>query len=150
MTQPVFPQADGFSMAPGHATDVSRVGAIATRDHDVIRAWALRHGAEPALSRVAPEAPTQQVNDGGAAVRFNFPAAARFGPIGWDEWFERFDTEGLTFIYEEESGDRAYAIWLAKGGGDGHDLEDWFEAERQLGFEHQAPSQRYRLVGESS
>jgi ribosomal protein L7/L12 len=27
---------------------------------------------------------------------------------------------------------RAYEIWLAKGGGDGHHAEDWFEAERDL------------------
>jgi hypothetical protein len=40
------------------------------------------------------------VNDGGASVRFNFPAAARFRTISWEEWFESFDREGLLFIYE--------------------------------------------------
>jgi hypothetical protein len=146
MTHPLFPQEDGFSMAPGRPTTVARVGVIATRDHRVIRAWAERHGAEPALSRAAAgDAQARDVNDGGAAIRFNFPGAAAFPPIDWDEWFERFDREGLTFVHEEEPRDRAYAIWLAKGGGDGHDLADWFEAQRQLGT-GQTQSQRYRLI----
>jgi len=146
MTHPLFPQEDGFSMAPGRATEVSRVGVVATRDHAVIRAWATRHGAEPALSRAASTGGhAVDVNDGGAAIRFNFPGAAIFPLIGWDQWLERFDQEGLTFVHEEEPRDRAYAIWLAKGCGDGHDIEDWFEAQRQLGTE-QTQTQRYRLL----
>ncbi len=27
----------------------------------------------------------------------------------------------------------AYRLYLSRGGGDGHDLDDWFEAERLLG-----------------
>jgi hypothetical protein len=121
------------------------VGVVATNDHTVVRAWAERHGAQPALAD-AEKAPTMQVNDGGPAVRFNFPAAARFPPVSWEEWLSRFEKEQLTFVYEEEPRDRAHAIWLEKGGGDGHDLEDWLEAERQLGSHRQTPTQRYRFI----
>ena len=37
---------------------------------------------------------------------------------------------------------RAYEIWLAKGGGDGHHAEDWFEAERDL----TRPRTQFRVV----
>ncbi len=32
----------------------------------------------------------------------------------------------------EEIARRAYEIYVARGSGDGHDLEDWFQAEREL------------------
>jgi hypothetical protein len=49
-------------------------------------------------------------------VRFNFPSAARFRPISWEEWFANFDAYGLTFVYEEEVADRAYEFYQARGG----------------------------------
>jgi hypothetical protein len=133
-------------MAPGSPTEVSRVGAVPTTDHAVIRAWAERHGAEPAMADPDGAVPAMHVNDGGPAIRFNFPGASRFRPIGWEEWLARFDRERLTFVYEEEPSDRAHAIWLQKGGGDGHDMDDWLEAERQLGSDRQMLTQRYRLI----
>ena len=33
---------------------------------------------------------------------------------------------------DEEIAQRAYELYLARGGTDGHDLEDWLEARRQL------------------
>jgi hypothetical protein len=32
----------------------------------------------------------------------------------------------------EEIARRAYEIWLQRGGGEGHDVEDWAQAEREL------------------
>ncbi|MCI0489990.1 MAG: DUF2934 domain-containing protein [Blastocatellia bacterium] len=32
----------------------------------------------------------------------------------------------------EEIGQRAYEIYLARGGGEGHAIEDWLQAEREL------------------
>ena len=32
----------------------------------------------------------------------------------------------------EEIEQRAYKLFLARGAGDGHDLEDWIQAEREL------------------
>ena len=46
--------------------------------------------------------------------------------MSWDEWFENFDTYGLTFVYEEEVADRAYEYFQARGGEHGRDREDWW------------------------
>lgn len=35
---------------------------------------------------------------------------------------------------------RAYELYLARGGSDGADLEDWLAAERELGRDHGTPS----------
>ena len=122
--------------------------ALATRDHDLITQWAARHKAEPATGEATSSGPaTVKVNDGGAGVRFNFPGAARFRPISWEEWFENFDAHNLTFIYEEEVADRAYEFFQRRGGAHGHDQEDWFEAERLLAKPGGA-SARYRLIRE--
>jgi hypothetical protein len=124
------------------------IRALMTRDHEVIRQWAERHKAEPATGEATSSGPaTVNVNDGGAGVRFNFPSAARFRPISWDEWFANFDAHRLTFVYEEEVGDRAYEFFQARGGEHGWDRQDWFEAERQL-QKPGVPSARYRLVKE--
>jgi Protein of unknown function (DUF2934) len=132
--EPLFPQRDGFSMvaSDGHS-GTSAIRAIATQDHDVIRQWAARHQAEPATGIETASGPaTAHVNDGGTVVRFNFPAAGRFRPITWEEWFEIFDRRRLVFVYEEEVADRAYELSQARGGEHGHDRDDWVEAERQL------------------
>ena len=145
--EPLFPQRDGFSTvaADGHVAS-SAIRAIATQDHDVIRQWADRHRAEPATEIETTSGPSSlKVTDGGAVVRFNFPAAARFRPIGWEEWLEIFDRARLMFVYEEEVADRAYSLAQARGGEHGHDLEDWREAERQL-EPAGSSSSRYRFV----
>lgn len=77
----------------------SRPGrSLVTTDHEVIRRWAEARGAKPATV-VGSE------YDGRPGVlRFDFPG---FGPdrrlrhIGWNEWFETFDTRRLNFIYQE-------------------------------------------------
>jgi hypothetical protein len=124
------------------------IRALMTRDHDCIRQWAERHKAEPATGEATSSGPaTVNVNDGGAGVRFNFPSAARFRPISWEEWFANFDVYELTFVYEEEVADRAYEFFQARGGEHGQDRQDWLEAERQL-QKPGVPSARYRLVKE--
>lgn len=121
--------------------------SIATRDREVIRRWAERHGAEPATGEATASGPaTIDVNDGGAGVRFNFPAAARFRPISWDEWFDNMDRHHLVFVYDEETADRAYELWQRRGGGDGQDQEHWFDAERQLRRSGCAQGASYRFV----
>jgi hypothetical protein len=79
-------------------------GAVmATEDPHVIREWANRHGAEPATGQPTSSGPgVVDVNDGGAGIRFNFPGAARFRPISWDEWFRNFTEYDLTFVYEAD------------------------------------------------
>ena len=133
----------------GSARGASRNGAraIATRDHEEIRRWAGRHHAEPATGELTTSGPaTVDVRDGGAGIRLNFPGTGRFRPITWDEWFENFERHHLMFVYEEETADRAYAVWQARGAAHGHDRGDWFEAERQLAVAGSRPMSRYRLT----
>jgi Protein of unknown function (DUF2934) len=132
--------------APVSARGTSSAGprAIRTRDQDVIRQWAARHHAEPATGQeTASGRATIDVNDGGAGIRFNFPGAGRFRPISWDEWFQHFDRQQLTFVYEEDVTDRAYEIWQARGAAHGRDRDDWLQAEREMGGPADRPMGRY-------
>jgi hypothetical protein len=140
---------DPLSTEAGATSDEQRqIRALTTRDHDVIRRWAARHQGQPATGEATSSGPaTVSVKDGGAGIRFNFPSAARFRPISWDEWFGNFEAFGLTFVYEEEVADRAYEFYEARGREHGRDQEDWFEAERQLRKPGVA-SARYRLIKE--
>jgi hypothetical protein len=42
------------------------------------------------------------------------------------------ENEVVSVVPEDEIAQRAYELYLARGGQHGHDLEDWFEAEKQL------------------
>jgi hypothetical protein len=76
---------------------------VATRDHDVIRRWATARSAEPATGEATSTGPaTVDVKDGGAGIRFNFPAVGVFRPISWDEWFANFDRHLCAFVYEAD------------------------------------------------
>ena len=76
---------------------------LATEDRELIREWAARHDAQPATGEAtASGAATVNVQDGGAGIRFNFPAAAQFRPITWDEWFRNFTDHDLIFVYEKD------------------------------------------------
>ena len=47
----------------------------------------------------------------------------------------RRQPEALEFggaLTQEQIAREAYLIYLAKGAGDGHDVDDWLEAEREL------------------
>jgi hypothetical protein len=69
-----------------------------TTDHDEIRKWVEDHDGRPVSIRGTE-------NGGSAGVlRIDFPGGAgddRLEPISWDEWFEKFDDEGLAFLYQE-------------------------------------------------
>jgi len=79
---------------------------LKTRDHDVIRKWASRRGAEPATGEATASGhATVAIADTGAGVRFNFPGVGPFRPISWDEWFANFDQHQLSFVYEDAADD---------------------------------------------
>ncbi len=69
-----------------------------TTDHDEIRRWVEEHDGRPATVR--------GTGDGDAGVlRIDFPGGTgedQLEHIGWDEWFEKFDDNGLAFLYQEE------------------------------------------------
>src|SRR5688572_594308 len=151
-TSDVFVPDVGTVVLPAVDVQPARIGTrcIATRDPEIVRAWARRHGAEPATGEATDSGPaTIDVNDGGVGIRFNFPAFGRFRPISWDEWFAHLEQHQLIFVYEEEVPDRAYALWQARGADDGGDRRDWFEAERQLKQTPDRPSARYWFLQQS-
>lgn len=78
--------------------------AVFTRDHELIKKWAAERQATPATGEATGSGPaTFKVNDGGAGIRFNFPGAGPFRPIGWDEWFQNFDHHRCAFVYDSNS-----------------------------------------------
>jgi hypothetical protein len=69
-----------------------------TTDHDEIRRWVEQHGGRPAAVRR-----TGDGHDPGV-LRIDFPGGAgeeALEPISWDEWFEKFDENGLAFVYQD-------------------------------------------------
>jgi hypothetical protein len=79
---------------------------LSTRDHEVIRQWAIKRNAEPATGEATFSGPaTVDVKDGGAGIRFNFPGQGMFRPIAWEEWFANFDAHGCAFVFDQDPPD---------------------------------------------
>lgn len=75
--------------------------SLATRSHEVIRAWAEERGAKPAT------VPGTEHDGRAGVLRFNFPDYESDGieEISWDEWFEPFDQRKLVFLFQEHKAD---------------------------------------------
>lgn len=100
----LLPEEEPVRHVDVHTAEAQQPGAVlATEDRELIRQWAARHKAEPATGEATPSGPaTVDVVDGGAGIRFNFPSAAPFRPITWDEWFQNFTQHELMFVYERD------------------------------------------------
>lgn len=92
----------GQSRSSGSASGSRRSNSSAkrTRDHDQIREWAEARGGQP----------TCVLGTGGGGdtglLRIDFPGysgAGSLNPISWDEFFEKFDEKGLTFLYQDKT-----------------------------------------------
>ena len=73
-----------------------------TKDHEEIQRWAESRGAIP--SEVAS---THSDSEAGI-LRFQFPKAknrndSALRQISWEEFFEKFDENGLTLVYQEKT-----------------------------------------------
>lgn len=78
--------------------------SVFTRDHAVIRDWAVKRQAVPATGEATASGPaTVDVKDGGAGVRFNFPGVGTYRPIDWQEWFDNFDRHQCAFVYDNDA-----------------------------------------------
>jgi ferritin-like metal-binding protein YciE len=78
----------------------SSASSVTTTDHDEIRRWAEERGAQPACVKG-----TGGRGDTGM-LRLDFPGYSggeSLQPISWDEWFEKFDEEGLAFLHQERT-----------------------------------------------
>jgi hypothetical protein len=80
--------------------------ALATRDHEVIRDWAVHRQAQPATGETTASGQASELSivDGGAGLRFNFPGIALFRPIEWGEWLDHFDRHELLFVFDNADG----------------------------------------------
>lgn len=67
-----------------------------TKDHDEIRRWVESHDGAPAV------VDSTRDEDGGGVLRIDFPGGSddRLKRVGWDEWFETFDSRDLAFLYQ--------------------------------------------------
>jgi len=73
-----------------------------TRDHSTIRQWAEDRGGKPATVRETATA------DEAGILRIDFPGYSgeeTLETISWDEFFEKFEQEGLEFLYQEQTED---------------------------------------------
>jgi hypothetical protein len=72
--------------------------STATTDHDEIRRWVEEHDGQPATVRGTG-------NGEAGVLRIDFPGGAgedQLEHVSWDEWFQKFDDNGLAFLYQEE------------------------------------------------
>jgi hypothetical protein len=74
--------------------------AKTTRDHNVIRKWAESRGGHPATV-------TATARDSKAGIlRLDFdPKDDSLEEVSWDRFFEKFDGENLSFLYQDETED---------------------------------------------
>jgi ferritin-like metal-binding protein YciE len=78
----------------------SSASSVTTTDHDEIRAWAEARGARPACVRG-----TGRRGDTGM-IRLDFPGysgSESLEEISWDDWFEKFDQQGLALLHQERT-----------------------------------------------
>jgi hypothetical protein len=78
----------------------ARGGARTTVDHDEIRRWVEERGGKPAVVKTT-------ANDDPGILRIDFPGFSgeqSLEELAWDDWFERFDSAKLAFLYQDETG----------------------------------------------
>lgn len=77
--------------------------AQTTTDHDTIRTWVEDRDGVP-----ASVAGTERKSEDVGILRFDFPGGAgedKLTHISWDEWFEKFEEEGLALLYQDKKAD---------------------------------------------
>jgi hypothetical protein len=70
-----------------------------TTDHDEIRSWVEEHDGKPASVKGTDS------GDSAGVLRIDFPGGAGQGHlehISWDDWFAKFEDNGLAFLYQEQ------------------------------------------------
>jgi hypothetical protein len=77
--------------------------AHATTDHQVIRRWIEAHGGHPSVVRATEG--RRQGSAGLLRVDFDEPEES-LEAIGWDDFFDTFDSNDLAFLYQDEEQSR--------------------------------------------
>jgi len=74
--------------------------SLVTTHHEVIKQWAEERDARPAT------VPGTEHGDHLGVLRFDFGGGTDgLREVGWDEWFDTFDSRRLNFIYQEQRSD---------------------------------------------
>jgi len=71
-----------------------------TTDHDQIRHWAEARDGRPATVKG-----TAERGDDAGVLRIAFSDDEDLETIEWNEFFDKFDQEGLAFLYQDETKD---------------------------------------------
>lgn len=72
-----------------------------TTDHRTIRKWVEAHGGRPAHVKSTGD------GDDPGLLRFDFGQPdERLEDISWEEFFEKFEANGLAFLYQDEGESR--------------------------------------------
>ncbi|MEA2250234.1 MAG: hypothetical protein QOG70_476 [Solirubrobacteraceae bacterium] len=67
-----------------------------TTDHEEIRRWVEERGGRPATVKGTGD------GDEPGVLRIDFgDEDESLEPISWEEWFRKFDEEGLAFLYQD-------------------------------------------------
>jgi hypothetical protein len=77
--------------------------AQSTQNLEEIRAWAEERGGKPATVKS-----TSSARDGAGILRIDFPGYSggdSLEEISWDEWYEKFQENNLTFLYQDRTKD---------------------------------------------
>lgn len=77
--------------------------AESTQDLDTIRNWAKERGGKPSTVKS-----TRGKRDGAGILRIDFPGYSGAGTleeISWDEWYQKFQDNNLTFLYQDQTKD---------------------------------------------
>jgi len=71
-----------------------------TNDHEEIRRWAEERGGRPAA---VVDSQSKSAAAGGLRIDFpDYDSGEDLQEITWTEFFDRFEEENLTFIFQEE------------------------------------------------
>ncbi len=73
-----------------------------TTNHDFIRRWVEERGGKPAAVKRTGG------SDDPGILRIDFPGFSggdSLEEISWDEWFEKFEENGLAFLHRDITGD---------------------------------------------
>jgi ferritin-like metal-binding protein YciE len=93
----------GSGRSGGNARRGKNGAAQSTKDLEEIRAWAEERGGKPATVKS-----TRGKRDGAGILRIDFPGYSGEGTleeISWDEWYDKFQENNLTFLYQDRTKD---------------------------------------------
>jgi hypothetical protein len=88
------------------SSSAGRGGAAqSTKDLEEIRSWAEARGGKPATVKSTAG---RGKSDGAGILRIDFPGYSGAGSleeIPWDEWYQKFQENNLTFLYQDQTKD---------------------------------------------